>query len=83
MIGWSGVFSGAKPSLELPMAFMIFKGAQNTEEKITRTICAQNLENDRLTGRSASLRAPGPVNMAWDPHLPDPSGHFFVFRKDA
>ena len=27
MIGWSGVFSGAKPSLELPMAFMIFKGA--------------------------------------------------------
>ena len=28
MIGWSGVFSGAKPSLELPMAFMIFKGAQ-------------------------------------------------------
>lgn len=27
MIGWSGVFCGAKDVLELPMAFMIYKGA--------------------------------------------------------
>ena len=27
MIGWSGIFSGVKPSLELPMAFMVFKAA--------------------------------------------------------